>query len=325
VNAHWLLLNRGDVPGIVGKFLRDLWRFAGVRGMVIPRRVAGQFSVAPCFIEDWLLLDRVEPFAPVMTASAAPLVADLLRNRSGARLAAVLRPCEIRGLDELRRQSGQAVSQLVIVGLDCLGTYPSAIYRRRAEQEGLANLTTEVIERGRSDELPGEYFRPACRICLGAVIGSADVTLSITGPRSRELILIAARDGETARRLHLAEITDGEAPAQRVRDYQAWLTGRIERQARTRALSLAALSPDLPDSVRSLQAHLAACAPCRACLDACPHYHGEFSPADDGRALEQMQTWLSGCAQCGLCEDACPRGWPLTALFARLSQTERPA
>jgi formate dehydrogenase subunit beta len=325
VNANWLLLNRGDVPGIVGKFLRDLWRFAGLRGMVIPRQVAGQFSVAPCFIEDWLLLDRVEPFAPVMTASAAPLVADLLRNRTGARLAAVLRPCEIRALDELRRPSGQAVSQLVIVGLDCLGTYPSAVYSQRAEQEGLANLTTEVIERGRGDELPGERFRPACRMCFGAVADSADVSLSVTGPRSRELILIAARDGETARCLHLPEITDGEAPARIVRDYQVWLAGRMERQARARALSLAAIGPDLPDSVRSLQSYLTACAPCQACLDACPRYNREFSPADDGRALEQMQTWLSGCAQCGLCEDACPRGWPLTALFARLSQTERPA
>lgn len=320
MSANWLLLNRGDVPGIVGKFLRDLWRFADLRGMVIPRRVAGQFSVAPCFIEDWLLLDRVEPFAPVMTASAAPLVADLLSNRTGARLAAVLRPCEIRALDELRRQSEPAVSQLVTVGLDCLGTYPSAMYSRRAEQEGLANLTTEVIERGRNDELPGEYFRPACRICFGAVAGSADVTLSVTGPRSRELILIAARDGETARRLHLPEITDGEAPARVVRDYQTWLTGRIARQAQARALSLAALSPDLPDSVRSLQAHLATCAPCQACLEACPRYHGEFSPAEDGRALELMQTWLTGCAQCGLCEDACSRGWPLTALFARLGE-----
>jgi formate dehydrogenase subunit beta len=273
-------------------------------------------------VEDWLLLDRVDPFAPVMTANAASLVADLPRTRPEARLAAVLRPCEIRALGVLRRQARLPANRFIIVGVDCLGTYPSATYSRRAEQEGRANLTTELVERGRDGDLPVEHIRPACQMCLSPVAEDADVALAVIDPKGRELILITASDGETARRLHLDEITDGEAPGRLVIQYRAWQVNRARREALARAQRLAALSPGPPGSPRALQARLAQCAPCQACLDACPRYIGQFSPAGNGHALELMQTWLSGCAQCGMCEAACPPGLPLTAVFARLKQAQ---
>jgi formate dehydrogenase subunit beta len=320
MTTHWLLLNRGDVPGIVGKFLRDLWRYVGLRGMVIPRQVPGQFSVAPRFVEDWLLLDRVDPFAPVLAASAAPLVVDLARTQPHARLGAVLRPCELRALAELRRQAALPADGFVIVGIDCLGTYPSEVYSRRAEREGAASLTVEVVERGRNGDLGTEAFRPACQMCLDPTAEGADVTIGITGPRGRELVLISTRDAHTAWRLHLAEITDGTAPSNVVVHYQAWLASRARRHERARAEQVAAVSPSLPQSVAALRDYLAQCAPCQACLRACPRYAGEFSALGNGAALEHQAAWVQGCAQCGLCEAACPRGLPLTALLARLGQ-----
>jgi Fe-S oxidoreductase len=85
------------------------------------------------------------------------------------------------------------------------------------------------------------------------------------------------------------------------------------------------LSPALPRSLEGWRAFLARCAPCQACLEACPRYAGEFSPAGNGATLERMHAWMRGCAQCGLCEAACPQGLPLTAMLARLGQVKTAA
>jgi len=65
------------------------------------------------------------------------------------------------------------------------------------------------------------------------------------------------------------------------------------------------------------------CAPCRACLDACPIYdlelnadqltlssdhvsYGGNSISQNFDQITKVSKWLATCTSCGMCEDACP-------------------
>ncbi len=318
---YWLLVNRGDAPGMVGKFLRDVWRNGGLKGMVVPRRLPGTFSLAPCLIEDWLLLDGVDPFAPVMTRSAAPLVIEQLRHRPGVRLAALLRPCELRAVDALAAAAGLPRENLLSIGVDCLGVLPAEAYAAQAEREGLSEVTRLAVESAQHAEKLAFRLQPACQTCLEPEPTSAEISLSVLGPAGKEVLLVGASDGDFVRRLRLPEITEGEAPARLVAQLTEARRTTADSHRRARANSLSALASMAPAQISSLQTLLQRCAPCRACLEACPLYTGQFSPGSDGAAEAAIRAWLADCVQCGLCEAACPQHLSLTILFSQWRQT----
>ncbi len=93
------------------------------------------------------------------------------------------------------------------------------------------------------------------------------------------------------------------------------------RRTRARKRALHVLETELAASVDALVEHLAGCAPCRACLDACPIFTAEVAQQPEAAITREMVTrWLASCAGCGMCEQACPKHLPLTAIFRSLQE-----
>jgi Fe-S oxidoreductase len=84
-----------------------------------------------------------------------------------------------------------------------------------------------------------------------------------------------------------------------------------------RQRAIAGLEVGLPTGPLSLARHLASCAPCQECLEACPIFASEPVDGGDNPA---WRSWLKSCLTCGLCEQACPNHLPLTAVHARIKQ-----
>jgi formate dehydrogenase subunit beta len=316
-----MLLNRGDVSGAIGKLLRDVWREARLAGMVVPRHLPGTLLLGPVLIRDWLQIDGVDVLAPVMTANAARLAAEAARLYPHQRLAALLRPCEVLALQQLDYPR----KNMLVIGVDCLGTYPAAEYARQVGDLGFDGVTRELVTASRRGTamLAGsvEHFRRACQLCQASLPDDVDLRLTVVGPATREQLLVEARDAATARRLRLHVITDGPAPAahfaDRVRTAAAQQLLRFPRRdalLRTEAA---------PISDEAHLAQLAQCAQCQACLDACPLYTGQFVPGDSQASLAALRAWAAGCAKCGMCEAACPQGRPLTVIMAGLRTAAR--
>ncbi len=69
------------------------------------------------------LLEKANPLAPVMPINNARAVSALTARQPGETLAAVLRPCEIRALIELVKLQQASLEGVILIGLDCPGTY----------------------------------------------------------------------------------------------------------------------------------------------------------------------------------------------------------
>jgi formate dehydrogenase subunit beta len=332
MNIHWMLLTRGDVLGTTREFLRDLWLGARLEGMVAPRYAPGGLGVKPDFMTDWTQLDQVDPFAPVMTTNAAQRVMEVAHAlpppqpetalHRNARVGAVLRSCEVRALAELAKRESFSLDRVLIIGVDCLGTFPAEEYEWRAEKYGVEQVTSEVLQFARQGGILAYRYRRACQMCSSPMPPeTADVSLGVLGLPAREVILVTARNADTGRRLQLERITNAVATPERVAQHAQMRQTLLTRHRRAHDRILSTLPAGLPADLSELKAHLAHCAPCQACLDACPLYHGEFSPLGNGDTATAMRRWLAMCVQCGLCEEACPKHLPLAALFERLVET----
>src|SRR5512143_1589146 len=97
-------VRNGDLSATVRAFLAAWWAQVDLRAMLAPIELSDRSSVAVQPIDLPARLADVSPFAPIMTGNAAALVNAFVASYPGERLAALLRPCELRALIELRKR-----------------------------------------------------------------------------------------------------------------------------------------------------------------------------------------------------------------------------
>src|SRR3990172_3397850 len=122
-----ITVREGEALSALRQFLAGWWKSYALDALLAPVEAAGQPAVTMQAVEDPAGLAAVNPWAPVMLSNAAAALGEFAERRPGRRLAAVLHPCEIRTIVELRRQGRlpAAASSVVIIGMDCPGTFPA--------------------------------------------------------------------------------------------------------------------------------------------------------------------------------------------------------
>jgi len=311
MNTQWFLKTSGDALGRSRAFLGALWQSAGLTGMLLPVLPEGDHAPHVEFLREARRLAEADPFAPLMTSNRARDVAERARTGLEGPVGAVLRPCEIRALLAVARRRSIPLDSYLLIGVDCLATFPPEAYERRAREIGGAEeLTREALLFARQGGILLYRNRPACQRCGAPLPEAVDLCLGVHGLAVGEAILVTARDEATARRLNLEAITDGPAPQELVTQHERMAAALEARRGRTRSRMEAELG-SLPASIDDLIAHIRACAPCRECLEACPIYDGELEAADPKEVAE----WLVSCAGCGMCQQACPNHLPLPAVI----------
>jgi formate dehydrogenase subunit beta len=262
-------------------------------------------------------LATADPFAPIMVTNTARELARRARGGLEGRVGAVLRPCEIRALHELAHRDGFSLDSFLLIGVDCLATFQPEAYERRAREiGGPGELTREALLFARQGGILLYRNRPACQRCGAPLPAAVDLCLGVHGLAAGEAILLTARDEETARLLRLDAISDGPAPSDLIVQHTKVAAALTARRSRTRARVEEQLA-GLPGTVEQLAAHILACAPCRACLEACPVYAGQLETA----SVERVTEWLACCAGCGMCEQACPQHLPLPSVIDRIRRS----
>jgi formate dehydrogenase subunit beta len=314
MNTMWTLKTGGDALARVRIFLAALWQSAGLEGMLVPVLAEGERAPHVELLTDAGRLAEADPFAPLMLANGARDLADRAQAGFEGRLGAVLRPCEIRALTEVVRRRSGVLGSFLLVGVDCLATFAPQDYERRArELGGPDELTREALLFSRQGGILLYRNRPACQRCGAPLPATVDLCLGVHGLTAGEAVLVTARDDATSDKYGLERITDGPAPREMIAQHERMAATLAARRGRVRSRMEAELG-SLPASVDELIAHLRACAPCRACLEACPIYDGELEAAD----AKDVAAWLSSCAGCGMCEQACPNHLALPAVIDRI-------
>jgi formate dehydrogenase subunit beta len=330
MSKQWLMQTNGDPLGTVQRLIRSVWLHLGLEGVLISAYGSDEATTKPRLIDDPAELSRLNPFKPVMTMNAARLAPELIREKPKARLGVLLRPCELRALVEMAKDSSFKTDNLLTMSIDCLGTFPLEEYQwriaRKESKSGLKapdGLSRETLQFARQGGIAAYRFRPACQVCESPGAMNADLNLNVFGLPVRQVILVQARDEATAKRLGLQTIDglrvlrDTRADKALIRQHERTLAKAIERHRSTMERITQGLGEILPQGVDGLIEQLENCGACQACMNVCPicSIHSPRREKDGHYQRESVIRWLVSCAGCGMCEQTCPNHLPLGVIF----------
>lgn len=323
MTTTWLIKTNGDPLGAVRGFLGRLWQETGLEGMLLPCYQTETGEVVPYLARESADLATAYPFAPLVKVNAARQVTQLAREQPTARFAAVLRPCETRALCTLEKRSPSGAERWLIVGTDCLASFPGEDFAWRLEKAGgIDGLTQEALKFARQGGIAPYRYRSACQMCATPMCQDVDLAIELLGLPVNEVFLVAAKDEDSATSLRLTEITDGPASPTTVAQRAYTLDAIRKRHAATHTRLVTELVEDLPTTVSEFVQMLANCFPCQSCLDVCPLYSGELAARRNGGSIQidDVVRWLANCVECGMCDEACPKSLPITAIVSRFTQ-----
>ena len=129
-------------------FLATVMEKTEIEAMLVPTRLAVKNRIMPTLVSDPARLNEADPLSPAFPVNGAQQLARLTRLPAGGKLAAVLRPCEIRAFNELVKLNQGKRDDVVIIGLDCPGALSNSDFRAFADQHETPDAATQSLLQG---------------------------------------------------------------------------------------------------------------------------------------------------------------------------------
>jgi len=323
--------------------LRDLlaaWlRQHKLTGVLAPA-YSSRGAATVALVSDPNKMADVMPLQPAMAVNAASIVSDIAgRPGSDAKVGLLLRSCEMRAVVELAKLRQVHLEGLVLIGVDCAGTYKAAGFRNVRGTD--ADFDNKHV-RDQQDYTAKVDFRTACRMCEYPKPLSFDLAVGWLGlDPDKELWLEAATE-KGAALLEGLELAESEEPAAR-RKYLSELSAKRQQAADERIAETDKEMLGAENFVR----YYADCLNCHNCMNVCPvcycrecFFESETFQRDlAGHVqatkrkgltrmpsetmlfhLTRMNHMMISCVQCGICEDSCPVTIGLATLFKKVSR-----
>ena len=311
MNTNWMIQTHGDPLGALQKFVKTLWEQTDLDVLVVAPNGGGFVLESPDELE------HVNPFRPLMKLNTARLVVDTAKKYPGKRIGAMLRPCEMRALNEMAARGVVKRDDVLAICTDCLGTFPADEFEWRTERSD-KGLTKDALQFAPQGGISAYRYRPACQMCVEPGAAEGDVNIGVFGLPVRQSVIVNANNGSVL----LQSITDGLATEDMAVKREHMLAKISERHVRTRERVIKGMEEDLPADVQELLLQFESCSDCRTCMNVCPICSVEEPRKDASGKLvhEDVVNWLLSCAGCGMCEQACPQHQPLNAIFSHIRE-----
>jgi formate dehydrogenase (coenzyme F420) beta subunit len=328
-----LPVENNDVLATLQAFLRQLIESGLVEALYLPIEVEGGLPI-PALVTDPVLLEDANPLAPVMPINGARAVSALTGKGAPASIGVVLRPCEQRALIELVKLQQATLENVVLIGLDCPGTYEVSDYHAIGLNLG-AYLS--AAQKGSEPSIEQLSLRQACRMCVNPVSENSDIKIELFGVDFEHNLPVTMSE-EFAEKLGYSEA----APANEGR--QTILDRLIDARSQAREQELSSIQEKI-----SMDGNIAgffeACIRCHNCMTVCPicycktclfktasfdhppeHYlklaHRKGAMRMLGDTLLFHMTRLNhmsaSCVSCGMCTSACPADIPVGSIFSAI-------
>ena len=136
--------NKDRLSGI-RSFLATVMDKSGIEAILVPSRMAMKNRIMPMLVSDPARLAQADPLSPAFPVNGAQQLARLTRLPAGGRLAAVLRPCEIRAFNELVKLNQGNRDNVVIIGVDCPGALSNSDFRRFVDRHETSDEATQAF------------------------------------------------------------------------------------------------------------------------------------------------------------------------------------
>jgi len=322
--------------------LREL--FAGwlkegrLAAMLVPA-MSQSGSATLVLVTDPEKMAATAPLLPAMAVNAASVVADIAKHGGVAgKVGLLLRPCESRAVVELIKLRQVDAESVVLVGIDCPGTYKAAGFRD--VRTGGEEFDNDHVC-GQKDWYENPNLRTACQVCEYPAPMAFDVAVGYLGMDPQSQLWVAAAT-DKGRALLEGQEGGGDEPESRG-EYLKELSGRRARKAEARIAELdkVMMGPE------KLVGYFADCLNCHNCMRVCPVCYCHecfFDSSTFQRGLDEhihvaqrkgltrmpsetllfhltrMNHMMASCVACGICEDSCPAGVGLLPLFKKVSR-----
>ncbi len=325
----------------IKNFLKTLLEKDLVDVLLVPQEVPSGENVFQTLVADSEHLERVNPLAPVMPVNSAKLIAHLTVTNPGKKIGAVLRSCEVRALIELVKLKQATLDNLLIVGIDCLGTYSVLDYASLVQATDGKSSPTGVIltniQGGKEISVSDRHPRSACQVCEFPAPQNADLAIGLIGIDPNKEILLQAfstAGEEVLGKLELPEVKGANKRAE-------VLTTLVEERKKKKSQMFEETEKEISDTP-GLLALFSRCIGCHNCMTACPICYCKqclfetstfnYAPEKYLRMAERkgaikmptdtllfhltrMNHMVTSCVGCGQCESACPSNIPVLKVF----------
>jgi formate dehydrogenase subunit beta len=332
-------VNEQDLLASLKTFCVNLLAQDTIRAILVPQRLPMKSMVMPTLVTDPDRLDGVDPLSPAFPMNGAKVLSKLTRRPSGGKIAAILRPCEIRAFIELVKLKQARMEDVVLIGMDCLGAYGNTDYLKFAgdDAETATRRFCASVLAGQGAALEGADLAPACQICVASIPTSADIALGLRGVDTDRRILVQGQTPAGDDLLQQLNLPAGDVPDGRDAALQQLQDSRQAKREATFAATAAAT-----DSIEKLGAYMANCVNCYNCRVACPvcyckecvfvtdvfnHEPAQYLRWAERKGAVKMPTdtmfyhltrlthMSTACVGCGQCSNACPNDIPVAELF----------
>ncbi|MBN1919288.1 MAG: 4Fe-4S dicluster domain-containing protein [Verrucomicrobia bacterium] len=320
-------------PGGVQQAITDLLRRGldekVLNAVLVPARVPAGDSFAWLLVRDSSVLEETQPLPPVMSVQGARAISRYARGGVSGKVAAVLRPCEVRATVELAKLRQVELDGLLLVSMDCPGALPLKTYLDDPQQ---GDADFEKLLSG--DET---VAREVCKTCHLFSRPVSDLHFATLGADNGQASIVA---GSEQGRLLLDTLRIAEKSS-----LDAWeraVAERQEQRKQARTQAQAAFRQDIAGPDKLLET-LSQCLNCHVCRSVCPicycrqcYFESQalLMPPDNTLArarrkggmrlptdtllfhLGRMAHMSLSCVSCGACEDACPSSIPVARMFS---------
>lgn len=315
-------------------FLRHLLESGLVEALYLPLEIDGG-AVVPALVVDPEQVAHANPLAPAMSINGARAVSALTRKRTPARLAVVLRPCELRAFIELVKLQQASLEDVTLISLDCPGTFEWTDFIE-IQRSGNLDLTGYLDAGSRGEVLASPALRIACQMCTHPIPGQVNIHLRLFGADLTKGIPIELDEG-IADLLEMVEVEEVN-PAGRESIVNSLLAKHEQARKNELEQMQARLGAD-----GGFSEVFSSCIRCYNCSTACPvcycknclfrtssfdhapeHYlnsaHLKGAMRLPGDTILFHLTRLNhmglSCVSCGMCTSACPSEIPVGVVFS---------
>ena len=294
-------------------------------------------------------------FAPANVANAVSKYLDGARD---FKIAVTCKPCDCRAIIELVKRGQINRTNVVLIGLNCTGTFLPAVARKMITDEYHVtpeDVMGEELENGKLiitladgsrkqrdlEELEEKGYgrRENCKRCTFNIPRMADLACGKWGTRGEKATFIEVCSQKGSELMEQAieagaliiETPDEEAIEKREKKGKQAV--ELARKWEQRDFDELRRLPN-KDRLKYWLEHFNRCIKCFGCRDVCPLCYckdcylepergfvraGE-TPPNVMFPLVRLAHVADSCVNCGQCQDACPMEIPLTRLFHMLNR-----
>ncbi len=309
--------------------------------VLIPARVPAGDSFAYVLIKDESLLEAASPLSPIMPVQGARAISSLTKRGKGKkRIAAIMRPCELRATIELAKLGQVDLENIIFITVDCPGVLPLSKYFESPEKG-------DETFKDASQNWNSDPMRLVCSVCdKFSTTGAEDLHIGTLGTKSGSILLIPnSPKGEgIVSKLGIALEED-------ISVWKDKVNKLVKEREKERKKANDALRTDIAGTDRLIET-FSQCINCHNCMRVCPICYCRQCHFDSDKMKFTFEDYLAraesrgglifptdtllfhigrmlhmslSCVSCGMCEDACPMDIPVAQVFSLVGDRNQEA